>query len=61
MARTPLNAKVVSDEFAHLTTIVVGQRAPKNKTEALAERVKVLTAPKPKFGIRNSEFGIDLR
>ncbi|HZL79878.1 MAG TPA: bifunctional diaminohydroxyphosphoribosylaminopyrimidine deaminase/5-amino-6-(5-phosphoribosylamino)uracil reductase RibD, partial [Candidatus Limnocylindrales bacterium] len=29
MARMPLDAKVVSDEFAALTTIVVGRRAPK--------------------------------
>ena len=45
MARTPLNAKVVSDEFAALTTIVVSRRAPKHRVAALAKRVNVLTAP----------------
>ncbi len=41
-ARTPLTAKVVSDEFAALTTIVVGRLAPKNRVAALAKRVNVL-------------------
>jgi len=45
LARTPLNAKVVSDKFASLTTIVVGKRAPKSRMTALARRVNVLTAP----------------
>jgi diaminohydroxyphosphoribosylaminopyrimidine deaminase / 5-amino-6-(5-phosphoribosylamino)uracil reductase len=45
MARTPLRAKVVSDEFAELTTIVVGRSAPKNRVAALARRVNVLVAP----------------
>jgi diaminohydroxyphosphoribosylaminopyrimidine deaminase / 5-amino-6-(5-phosphoribosylamino)uracil reductase len=45
MARTPLNAKVVSDKFAGLTTVVVSNRAPKNRMAALAKRVNVLTAP----------------
>jgi diaminohydroxyphosphoribosylaminopyrimidine deaminase/5-amino-6-(5-phosphoribosylamino)uracil reductase len=45
MARTPLTAKVVSDESAALTTIVVGQRAPKNRVAMLAKRVNVLIAP----------------
>lgn len=45
MARTPLTAKVVSDEFASLTTIVVGKRAPAKRVAALAKRVEVLTAP----------------
>jgi diaminohydroxyphosphoribosylaminopyrimidine deaminase/5-amino-6-(5-phosphoribosylamino)uracil reductase len=40
-ARTPLNRKVVSDEFAGLTTIVVGNAAPKERVKALAERVNV--------------------
>lgn len=44
-ARTPLDAKVVSDEFAALTTIVVGQKAPKTRVTALAKRVNVLVAP----------------
>ena len=45
MARTPLNAKVVSDEHAALTTIVVSKRAPKKRVAALAKRVNVLVAP----------------
>ena len=45
MARTPLNAKVVSDEFAPLTTIVVGTDAPPKRVAALAKLVKVLIAP----------------
>ena len=45
MARTPLDAKVVSDEFAALTTIVVSRTAPKKRVAALAKRVNVLVAP----------------
>jgi len=45
MARTPLAAKVVSDELAALTTIVVSKHAPKNRVAALAEKVNVLVAP----------------
>jgi diaminohydroxyphosphoribosylaminopyrimidine deaminase/5-amino-6-(5-phosphoribosylamino)uracil reductase len=51
MARTPLNAKVVRDEFAALTTIVVSKRAPKNRIKALAARVNVLVSPDRKSGI----------
>jgi diaminohydroxyphosphoribosylaminopyrimidine deaminase/5-amino-6-(5-phosphoribosylamino)uracil reductase len=50
MARTPLYANVVSDEFAALTTIVVGKRAPKNRVAALAKRTNVLVAPTVKVG-----------
>jgi diaminohydroxyphosphoribosylaminopyrimidine deaminase/5-amino-6-(5-phosphoribosylamino)uracil reductase len=45
LARTPLDAKVVSDAFAALTTIVVGQSAPKKRVAALAKRVNVMIAP----------------
>jgi len=45
MARTPLVAKVVSDEHAAWTTIVVSQRAPKSRVAALAKRVRVLVCP----------------
>jgi len=51
MARTPLKARVVSDEFAALTTIVVVKQAPKKRVEALARRVKVLVAPANKSQI----------
>jgi diaminohydroxyphosphoribosylaminopyrimidine deaminase/5-amino-6-(5-phosphoribosylamino)uracil reductase len=61
MARTPLNAKVVSDEFAALTTIVVSKNAPKNRVTALARCVNVLIAPtaNSKLKIKNSK--LDLR
>jgi diaminohydroxyphosphoribosylaminopyrimidine deaminase/5-amino-6-(5-phosphoribosylamino)uracil reductase len=44
-ARTPLHSRVVSDEWARLTTIVVGQSAPAGRIAALARRVNVLRAP----------------
>jgi diaminohydroxyphosphoribosylaminopyrimidine deaminase / 5-amino-6-(5-phosphoribosylamino)uracil reductase len=43
--RTPPEAKVVSDECAALTTIVVSKLAPKWRVAALAKRVRVLVAP----------------
>jgi diaminohydroxyphosphoribosylaminopyrimidine deaminase/5-amino-6-(5-phosphoribosylamino)uracil reductase len=45
LARTPLQARLIHDEQAALTTIVVGETAPKNRLAALAERVNVLIAP----------------
>jgi diaminohydroxyphosphoribosylaminopyrimidine deaminase/5-amino-6-(5-phosphoribosylamino)uracil reductase len=44
-ARTPLEAKVASDEYAALTTVVVNGSAPKRRVAALAQRVRVLVAP----------------
>lgn len=44
-ARTPPTAKVVSDELAATTTVVVSQSAPKRRVAALAKRVTVWTAP----------------
>jgi diaminohydroxyphosphoribosylaminopyrimidine deaminase/5-amino-6-(5-phosphoribosylamino)uracil reductase len=44
-ARTPLNARVVTDRQVGLTTIVVGTRAPARRVAALAKRVNVLIAP----------------
>jgi diaminohydroxyphosphoribosylaminopyrimidine deaminase/5-amino-6-(5-phosphoribosylamino)uracil reductase len=44
-ARTPLTARVVSDEFAALTTIVVTKAAPARRVAALAKRVNVWIAP----------------
>ncbi len=69
MARTPLNAKVVSDKYATLTTIVVNQRAPKDRAAALAKRVNVLVAPATKQHAENSDksragctpYQVDLR
>ena len=60
-ARTPLTAKVVSDGFAALTTVVVGKRAPKNRVAALAKKVNVIIAPVPKSKIENQKSKIDLR
>jgi diaminohydroxyphosphoribosylaminopyrimidine deaminase/5-amino-6-(5-phosphoribosylamino)uracil reductase len=63
MARTPLKAKVVSDEFAALTTIVVSKYAPKNRAAALAKRVNVIVAPATKRRARGDApyQKIDLR
>ena len=61
MARTPLDAKVVSDELAALTTIVVSKFAPKNRVVALAKRVKIIIAPLKKSAIRNPQSAVDLR
>jgi diaminohydroxyphosphoribosylaminopyrimidine deaminase/5-amino-6-(5-phosphoribosylamino)uracil reductase len=44
-ARTPLNAKVVSDKFSKLTTVVVSNNAPKNRVAGLAKKMNVLVAP----------------
>jgi len=63
LARTPLSTKVVSDEHAPLTTIVVSKRAPKNRVAALARRVHVMVAPTVKCGSRKTRHftRIDLR
>jgi diaminohydroxyphosphoribosylaminopyrimidine deaminase/5-amino-6-(5-phosphoribosylamino)uracil reductase len=63
MARTPLAAKVVGDEFAALTTIVVSKYAPKNRVAALAKRVNVIVAPATKRRARSDApcQQIDLR
>ncbi len=44
-ARTPLDAKVVSDEWAGLTTIVTTETAPTRRLAALRKQVSVLVAP----------------
>jgi diaminohydroxyphosphoribosylaminopyrimidine deaminase/5-amino-6-(5-phosphoribosylamino)uracil reductase len=43
--RTPLTSKVASDERTALTTIVVGESAPKRRTAALAKQASLLVAP----------------
>ncbi len=45
LARTPLDAKVVCDKFATLTTIIVSKHAPKNRVAELAKRVNIIVAP----------------
>lgn len=60
-ARTPLTARVVADEFAALTTIVVGPHAPLRRVSALARRVNVLVAPvrrNPNLETRNSKSAL---
>jgi len=44
-ARTPLDATVVNDEFAALTTVVVSRAAPARRVKALTQRVRALVAP----------------
>ena len=44
-ARTPLSAKVITDEFRALTTVVVCKSAPKRRVAALKKSVRVLVAP----------------
>jgi diaminohydroxyphosphoribosylaminopyrimidine deaminase/5-amino-6-(5-phosphoribosylamino)uracil reductase len=44
-ARTPLTSRVVSDEVAALTTIVVTRDAPARRAAALRKRVNVWVAP----------------
>jgi diaminohydroxyphosphoribosylaminopyrimidine deaminase / 5-amino-6-(5-phosphoribosylamino)uracil reductase len=44
-ARTPLRAKLVSDEHAAWTTLVVSRSAPQSRPARLSRRVRVLVAP----------------
>lgn len=60
MARTPLNANVVSDAFAASTTVVVSRRAPKRRVAALARRVNVIVAPSSQSPIANRQPAIHL-
>jgi len=55
-ARTPLNARVIRDGHAALTTVVVTKRALKSRVAALRRRVNVLVSPAGAPGA-----GIDLR
>ena len=62
MARTPVAAKVVADEFASLTTIIVSNSAPKKRVAALAKRVNVLIAPaKENSSLLTPHSSLDLR
>ena len=60
MARTPLTAKVVSDEHAALTTIVVSARAPRKRVAALARCANVLVAPLKDSALRTPHSALDL-
>jgi diaminohydroxyphosphoribosylaminopyrimidine deaminase / 5-amino-6-(5-phosphoribosylamino)uracil reductase len=53
-ARAPLKAKVVSDDDAGLTTIVVSRSTPAKRVSALSKRVNVIVAP-------SSGANLDLR
>jgi diaminohydroxyphosphoribosylaminopyrimidine deaminase/5-amino-6-(5-phosphoribosylamino)uracil reductase len=59
-ARTPLTAKVVTDEHASLTTIMVTEYAPRNRVAALAKRAKVVVASPARSQIANRKSKIDL-
>jgi diaminohydroxyphosphoribosylaminopyrimidine deaminase/5-amino-6-(5-phosphoribosylamino)uracil reductase len=59
-ARTPLTAKVVCDEFAALTSVVVSQQAPKQRVAALAKKVNVIVAPATKSPLATRHSQIDL-
>ena len=59
-ARTPLTAKVVSDEHAALTTIVVSERAPRKRVAALARCVNVLVAPTKYSALRSLPAALEL-
>jgi diaminohydroxyphosphoribosylaminopyrimidine deaminase/5-amino-6-(5-phosphoribosylamino)uracil reductase len=60
-ARTPLNSRVVGDEFAGLTTILVSKQAPKSRLAALAKKVRVVVAPSVRAKGKDEEPRIDLR
>ncbi|MCI0747609.1 MAG: bifunctional diaminohydroxyphosphoribosylaminopyrimidine deaminase/5-amino-6-(5-phosphoribosylamino)uracil reductase RibD [Verrucomicrobia subdivision 3 bacterium] len=50
-ARTPLASRVISDEHASLTTVVVGKNAPAGRILKLERRVRVWQAPERNDGI----------
>jgi len=60
-ARTPVTARVVNDDFAALTTIVVGRHAPKKRMAALAKMVKVVVAPSANSKLKTKNPKLNLR
>jgi diaminohydroxyphosphoribosylaminopyrimidine deaminase/5-amino-6-(5-phosphoribosylamino)uracil reductase len=44
-ARTPIAAKVLNDELAHVTTVVVTRDAPERRVDAIAKKVNLLVSP----------------
>lgn len=50
-ARTPLTARVVTDDQKHLTTVVVTKAAPAKRVQALAREVRIITAPMNAKGV----------
>lgn len=61
MARTPLDARVVSDPYAAWTTVVISKRAPQRRVAALSRRVRVLVAPLAPAGREAGAPQLDLR
>lgn len=61
LARTPPNAKVVTDEQASRTTIVVSRQAPRHRVNALARLARVLVSPVKKSRARTSAIQLNLR
>ena len=59
--RTPLNAKVVTDQNAPLTTIVVNATAPKTRIKRLAKHVHVVVAPSASPSSKGTPAKVDLR
>jgi diaminohydroxyphosphoribosylaminopyrimidine deaminase / 5-amino-6-(5-phosphoribosylamino)uracil reductase len=57
-ARTPLDAKIVSDEFSNLTTVVVSKKAPKKCIAALSKKVNVIIAPMTKSKTENPKLDL---
>jgi diaminohydroxyphosphoribosylaminopyrimidine deaminase/5-amino-6-(5-phosphoribosylamino)uracil reductase len=59
LARTPLSAQVVSDEWSGLTTLFVSPQAPSKRVAALRKKVEVVIAPPSRRG--NTPAAIPLR
>jgi len=59
-ARTPLSAKILNDEFAAWTTIVVSRRASKDKISKLSKKTNVIVAPSApsKLKTQNSKLNL---
>jgi diaminohydroxyphosphoribosylaminopyrimidine deaminase/5-amino-6-(5-phosphoribosylamino)uracil reductase len=60
-AQTPLKAKIVSDKFAELTTIVVSKEAPKNRVATLAKKVNIVVAPTTNSKLETQNSKLDLK
>jgi diaminohydroxyphosphoribosylaminopyrimidine deaminase/5-amino-6-(5-phosphoribosylamino)uracil reductase len=61
LARTPLDAKVIRDEFAALTTIVVSKEAPTNRVAELTKQVNVIVAPSANSKSKTKNSKLDLK
>jgi diaminohydroxyphosphoribosylaminopyrimidine deaminase/5-amino-6-(5-phosphoribosylamino)uracil reductase len=61
MARTPIRARVLREESAAMTTILVGKQAPKTRVASLARKVRVIVAPLVNARDKDEEPRINLR